>query len=82
MDAIMAFLSQYPIVFKIVMLMGTARLMFKPLMVAIQTYVDSTDDNGADNAKWEKIKAHWAYKAIAFVLDYVGSVKLPVASKS
>jgi hypothetical protein len=81
MDAIHGFLAQYPILMHIVVVMGMMRMVFKPLTIAIQSYVDNSDDGGKDNAFWEKVKANPIYKGLAFVLDYVGSIKIPVAPK-
>lgn len=79
-NVVMGFLGQYPFVMKLIVFMGTVRLFAKPLMLAIQTYVDGTPTT-KDNEIWEKIKGNVVYKIFAWILDYVASVKLPEAKK-
>lgn len=75
---LLTLISANPTLLKIVVLMGTLRLILKPIMVAIDSIVVATPST-SDNALWEKVKASGPYKILALVLDYVGSIKLPEA---
>lgn len=76
MQELIDFLSKYPMLLQVIIAMGTARMIFKPLMVFIQEVVNVTPST-KDNEFFEAMKANAIYKAIAFMLDYVGSIKLP-----
>ena len=73
---VISFGAKFPIIFTIVFFMGTIRLFMKPLMSAIQTYIDSTPTS-SDNEFLEKIKQNFIYKIIVFILDWALSLKLP-----
>jgi hypothetical protein len=60
----------------VVAVMGTARLILKPVMVALQSIVDSTQ-TPADNEWLKKLQESKFYKTLSFILDYVFSIKLP-----
>lgn len=64
----------------VAMFIGTIRLFVKPIMVAIETIIKDTDTQKDDEAL-AKIKSNPVIKTIAFVMDYVLSIKLPTASK-
>lgn len=76
MQELIDFLSKYPALLNVILVMGTARMIFKPLMVFIQEVVNVTPST-KDNEIFEAIKANPIYKGFAFLLDYVGSIKLP-----
>lgn len=76
MDWVLLLASKHPQVMAILVLIGTFRVIFKPLTTLIQTYVDATD-TPADNAWWMKLQASPAFKAVLWVLDYTASIKLP-----
>jgi hypothetical protein len=60
----------------VVLVIGSLRLVFKPVMVAIENYVKQTP-NPADDARIAKFEAGPVYKLVAFVLDFGASIKLP-----
>lgn len=76
LEQIIAFLLQYPVAMKAVIIMQSARLIFKPLCAAVQKYVDESEATW-DNELWVKIQDNKVFKAIAFVLDYAFSIKIP-----
>jgi hypothetical protein len=76
MEQLMELLLQYPTVMKVVMLVGTLRLVLKPIMVAVESIVLSTPTL-SDDSLLAKVKANPIYKVLVFVVDWLGSVKLP-----
>jgi hypothetical protein len=60
--------------------MGILRAIFKPIMVAVEAYVKSTPWQG-DDEWFERVKAGKVYRAVAFLVDYLVSVKLPKAKE-
>lgn len=65
--------------------MGTARLFAKPFSLALQSlltrlfaFVHETADMDDDQFVAAMLRARW-YRAIAFLVDYFASVKLPTA---
>jgi len=73
--------AKYPLIFTIASIMGIARMVIKPLIVAAHTYVLSTDDGGKDDAYLVKIEQNKIFKGVLFVLDYVFSLKLKAPVK-
>lgn len=65
----------------IISIIGSFRVIFKPLMVLLETIAEQTktkvDDEWLENFKNSKV-----YTTIIFVLDYILSLKLPVISAS
>ncbi|MBI5689266.1 MAG: hypothetical protein HZC55_04155 [Verrucomicrobia bacterium] len=55
--------------------MGALRLVFKPIVSAIEAYVRSTPTT-ADDEFVEKVEHSAAFKAFAWGLDFFGSIKL------
>jgi hypothetical protein len=69
-------MTNAPWFLQIIVVMGTARLIFKPLMVFLESVVQATPTE-KDNLMLESAKASSAYRFISFVIDYVGSIKIP-----
>lgn len=78
MEFLTGLLSQFPWLGTVLMVLGAIRVIVKPLMAAFQSYVEYTPSE-SDNALFLKVKDNPIYKGIVFVLDYLGSVKLPGA---
>ena len=72
------FVQQYPILAQIVAVMVISRGIFKPLFTFLHSVADATPTQ-KDNAALAKVEASPVYKAIAFVLDWTLSIKLPAA---
>lgn len=72
---ITSFATSHPWVTTLLAVVGALRLLFKPIMTAIENYVRSTPDTG-DDAKLEAAKASPIFKAIRFILDYGASIKI------
>lgn len=76
MEFIIQFASQYPFIATILMVIGVLRVINKPLFAFLNTVVVATP-TPKDNEILKKIETSKAYQYISFVLDYLGSVKLP-----
>lgn len=72
-----AFAGQYGIIVQIVAVIGTLRVMLVPIMSALQFYFGYLDTNPADDAAFTSFQNSKAYAVIVFLLDYLGSIKLP-----
>jgi hypothetical protein len=77
-EAILALMMKYPATASVLVVMGILRAIFKPLFSLLQAYVDATESK-TDNEKLQKFKDSKIYKALAYLLDYAASVKLPKA---
>lgn len=80
MDVLLALIQQamekYPQVVSVLVVIGALRVVFKPLIAVLQAYVDYTVDP-KDNELLAKFLDSSVYKAVAYLLDLVGSIKLP-----
>lgn len=72
----LAWLAGNPNMAVIFSVVAIARAIFKPACAMIQSYVDATPSI-KDNQKWAAIKANKYFKAFAYALDYLLSIKLP-----
>jgi len=73
--------SKYGWVMKVVVVIGSLRIVFKPLMLAIENFVKQTASPTAD-AKLAKFEAGPIYKAICVALDLGASIKLPLVAQA
>lgn len=80
MDLLNNLVEQYPWLGGLAMLMGSLRLIMKPLFTVIDKYVESTPET-SDNEKWESFKSSKTVKYLAWFMDYIASVKLNTESK-
>ena len=60
----------------VVLVIGSLRIVFKPIMLALENYVRQTP-TVADDERLAKFEAGIIYKALAFLLDFAASIKLP-----
>lgn len=59
-----------------ILAVGAARLVMKPLMLAVQEFVKATPT--IDDDSWlEKMMSSKGYKTFSIVVDYLLSIKLP-----
>jgi len=72
---ILGFAEQNPNIASILLFMGVARAVFKPIFAVAKAYVEATESK-EDDAKLEEIEQSKFVKGLAFALDYVASVKL------
>ena len=61
---------------QIISIVGSLRLLLKPIMSVVSTVVLITPSK-SDDLLPEKIMEHKAYKMFVFVVDYLASIKLP-----
>lgn len=73
---LIAFVSKYPITATIIGILGSARLIMKPVMTAIRGIVDQTATQ-SDNLMLDKVEGNKIYKAAIWILDYCLSIKVP-----
>lgn len=73
---ILGLVEKYPAVSSVLLVIGTMRAIFKPLMALAHAYVGSTSSK-KDDEKLQEVEQSKIYKGIAFVLDYFASIKLP-----
>lgn len=76
MEFLLPYIQKYPTLMSVLIIVGGLRLIFKPLMGLIQTYVDYTPSQ-SDNEFLKKIMESFIYKKLVWVIDYLGSIKLP-----
>lgn len=58
------------------MFIGVFRAVFKPVMLVVERYVEATETKNDD--EWlENLKKNKVYLAIAWLADYLLSIKLP-----
>lgn len=75
-QTIIDLVSHYPVIATILMVIGVARMIFKPFFSFMQAVVDATP-SANDNEILAKVEASKVYKAIAYAFDWFGSIKLP-----
>ena len=75
-ELILGLLVKYPVVGTILMVVGVARAIFKPIMSVAAAYVKATPSL-KDDAAFEGVEGSKIYKSIAWFLDYTLSIKLP-----
>lgn len=68
-------LSKVPGMVEILVVVGTLRLVNKPLFSLIRSVVDSTPTK-KDNEVLDKVESSGIYKTFTYVLDWFGSVKI------
>lgn len=76
-EFIMPMVAKYPAIATVLMIVGGLRVVFKPIMSVARAYVDYTSTD-SDNKKLDEIESSRVYKGLAYVLDYMASIKLPV----
>jgi len=69
-------MEQYPLLVSIAAIMGSCRLIMKPLMSLLSVIVKQTP-TPKDDALLAKVMEHKLYKGLVYILDLVASVKLP-----
>jgi len=68
------FAMGYPQVSAILLIVGGARVVFKPIVALAQAYVSATPSL-EDDKVLGKVQDHPIFKAVEFVLDYLFSLK-------
>lgn len=68
--------GKFGVIVQIVAVIGALRVVFKPVMVLVQSIVSVTP-TVKDDEFLAKFMGHWSYKLISFLLDWTASIKLP-----
>lgn len=80
MEWLMALMSgllvKYPVVVSVLAVVGGLRVVMKPLFALLHAVTDVIPGD-KDNQLLGKVEGSKVYAAIAFVLDWAASVKLP-----
>jgi len=72
-------LGKYGWLTTVILIVGSLRILFKPVMLALENYVRQTPSPN-DDERLAKFEAGPVYKIIAFLLDFGASIKLPLVS--
>ncbi len=72
-----AYLGELGLFMQIVTIIGSARIIFKPLMTLLETIAEQTE-TPVDNEWLESFKDSKVYTVIIFIIDYILSIKKPV----
>lgn len=72
---IVTFAQQHPWLVTLLALIATARLVFKPIVSAVEAYVRSTPQT-TDDEFVDKVTHSRGFKIVAWLLDYLGSIKV------
>lgn len=67
--------QKYPWLISALAVIATLRLVFKPIMGAVHAYVQSTAST-SDDETLAKVETSRTFKVIAWLLDYLGSIKV------
>lgn len=67
--------QKFPVALSVVAVMGVLRTVFKPLMTFLQALADATP-TPVDNQLLASAEASKPYKVLAFILDYLASLKI------
>lgn len=70
------FAEKYPVIFQIIFVMGSARLIIKPLMSLVLVIVETTPSK-SDDTWYAGLQESPIYKFIIYLLDWSTSIKLP-----
>ena len=67
--------GKFGVIVQIVSVIGTIRIIVKPIMVAIEQIVLDTESK-KDDLKLEEVKKNKIFKTVIFLLDWFASVKI------
>jgi hypothetical protein len=70
-------IGKYGWITTVVLVIGSLRILFKPVMLAIEKYVRETPGT-EDDARIARFEASPIYRIIGFLLDFGASIKLPL----
>ena len=79
-DQITYVLTMYPWLQHVVAGMVICRIIFKPLFSILGKYVELTIEED-DNKKLHKFMQTKTYKMLSFIVDMLGSIRLPQVKK-
>lgn len=68
--------QKFPYISGVLLVVGVLRVINKPLFVFLRTFVSATP-TPKDDQILDQVETSKAYKTLSFLLDWVGSIKLP-----
>ena len=80
MEAFIELIKEYPWFANLVMIIGTLRVVMKPLFSLIDAITTATPTK-EDDAAWKGVKESKAMGLFIWLIDYVASVKVPKKTK-
>jgi uncharacterized protein (UPF0254 family) len=79
-QAVVAFVlglaQKYPLALSVFSVVGVLRAVFKPIVSGLRAVADATP-SPKDNALLDKVEGGKVFKAVAWFIDYISSIKLP-----
>lgn len=76
METFIELLKEYPWFANLVVIMGSLRVIFKPLFSLIDAVIAATPNQDDDKA-WLAFKQSKAASLLIWLIDYIASVKIP-----
>lgn len=73
---ILNFLSANPHLAVIITIVSVLRAVFKPIMLAVQAYVDSQPNQSVKDS-WASLLNSKVFMTVSHVIDFLTSIKLP-----
>lgn len=67
--------GKFGVIVQIVSVIGTVRIIVKPIMVAVEQIILDTESK-KDDLKLEEVKKNKIFKTVIFLLDWFASVKI------
>jgi hypothetical protein len=67
--------ENHPWVASLLILIGSLRLLFKPIMSLVRSRIAATPTT-EDDAQLQRVMSSWWYQALAWTLDFVASIKI------
>lgn len=67
--------GKFGVIVQVVSIIGTVRIIVKPIMVAVEQIVLDTETK-KDDLQLEKVKSNKIFKTVIFLLDWFASVKI------
>lgn len=67
--------QSHPWVASLLILIGSLRLLFKPIMSLVRSRIAATPTT-EDDAQLQRVMSSWWYQALAWTLDFVASIKI------
>lgn len=80
-DQVTFLMDNYPIIKHLVAIMVICRIIFKPTFMILGKYVELTIEED-DDVKLKAFMKTKKYKMMAFIVDLIGSAKLPKIKES
>lgn len=72
---IIDFATQHPSLASVLIIIGSLRLVFKPLFAALHSFAQSTGNASLDQGL-TSVEQSQLYTWVSWLLDYLGSIKL------